>query len=200
MAKKAAGPTKKATSKAKKTGRRALEIAKKAATVAGRAARKTAKKVRTTVREMTGPRGIQPILFVPDVDKAVEYYAATYGAKVGMKVPGPGGAAIHALVTFGENGIQFHADSPEGMADTEAKRWLATKERGHGVQLYLYVKDVAAIYAQAKTAGADVWEEIQDQFWGDRLFTVRDNNGYVLTFAQKLKEWDGTVPSGPTRA
>ena len=33
-------------------------------------------------------------------------------------------------------------------------------------------------------------EEITDQFWGDRTFSVRDPNGYVLMFARNVHAFD----------
>ena len=33
---------------------------------------------------------------------------------------------------------------------------------------------------------SEVVDEIQDQFWGDRYFAVRDLNGFVLAFNKSL--------------
>ena len=33
-------------------------------------------------------------------------------------------------------------------------------------------------------------EEITDQFWGDRTFTVEDKDGYLLTFSKHVRDMD----------
>ena len=46
--------------------------------------------------------------------------------------------------------------------------------------------------------GASITMEIQDQFWGDRTFTVTDPEGYVLTFAQTVRAFDPSQPMPAT--
>jgi hypothetical protein len=34
--------------------------------------------------------------------------------------------------------------------------------------------------------GVEVVDELQDQYWGDRYFAVRDVNGFILAFSKNL--------------
>lgn len=58
-----------------------------------------------------------------------------------------------------------------------------------GLQLYMKLGDgIDACYQAAKAAGIEIAEEITDQFWGDRTFTVRHPDGYRIMFAQTVRQ------------
>ena len=44
--------------------------------------------------------------------------------------------------------------------------------------------------AQAKAAGAEILNEPEDMFWGDRTVMLRDPDGYKWMFATKVGEFD----------
>jgi ribosomal protein S18 acetylase RimI-like enzyme len=58
---------------------------------------------------------------------------------------------------------------------------LAAKIEAH--PHYFFVDDVQSLFARHKSAGADVVGDIGDKPWGVREYTVREINGYHLTFA-----------------
>ena len=68
---------------------------------------------------------------------------------------------------------------------------LANVTRGAGVNLYITVDDdvdIDAFYARVRERGATVTQEIADQFWGHRHFTIVDPDGYSLSFAKNVRE------------
>ncbi len=57
---------------------------------------------------------------------------------------------------------------------------------GRGVRFYLDVDDVDAHYALALAGQVEVVAPIADKPYGCRDYTIRDPNGYLLTFSQPL--------------
>ncbi|HEY6953464.1 MAG TPA: VOC family protein, partial [Bacteroidota bacterium] len=49
-------------------------------------------------------------------------------------------------------------------------------------------KTVDDYYNELKTKGITVVNEPTTEFWGDRIFTVRDPDGYALTFSEHVKD------------
>jgi uncharacterized glyoxalase superfamily protein PhnB len=53
--------------------------------------------------------------------------------------------------------------------------------------MYLWVKDARALYAEFQAKGVKIVREIEDTFYGCRDFDIEDCNGYVLCFGQDLE-------------
>ena len=43
-------------------------------------------------------------------------------------------------------------------------------------------------YADVQAKGVKIDDELTDTYWGDRAFSIHDNNGYWLTFAVTVKQ------------
>ena len=61
------------------------------------------------------------------------------------------------------------------------------KEIGGSLTLYIDVEDTKELYAQAQNR-VTILHEMTTTFYGTREFTIRDCNGYILTFAQAETE------------
>lgn len=58
-----------------------------------------------------------------------------------------------------------------------------------GLSLYATLDDgIDAYYGHVRAAGVTISQEIQDQFWGDRTFSVTHPDGYHISFAQKVRD------------
>ncbi len=127
---------------------------------------------------------LQPILQVADVDAATAFYRDVLGFSVDLTVPDGSGKTMHAELS--RNGAALMFEPATGLS--EAARSLL------GAVLTLYITDndvdIDAFCEQVRAAGARIAEPIQDQFWGDRTFTVRDPDGYHLTFAKNVRPFD----------
>ncbi len=123
---------------------------------------------------------LQPILQVADVDASIAFYRDVLGFSVDLAVPDESGKTVHAELSRNGAALMFAPAS----SLSEAARSLL----GAGVTLYITDNDVDidAFYEQVRAAGARIAEPIQDQFWGDRTFTVQDPDGYHLTFAKNV--------------
>lgn len=52
----------------------------------------------------------------------------------------------------------------------------------------VYVDDVDAHYARAVAAGAEITEELADQFYGDRVYRALDPEGHRWSFHERIRE------------
>ncbi len=53
---------------------------------------------------------------------------------------------------------------------------------------WIYVEDVDAIYCRVMEQGWPVETAPENQFWGERLFKLRDMNGNQLIIAQQIED------------
>jgi PhnB protein len=134
---------------------------------------------------------ISPHLSVDDVAKSLDYYERVLGFQKGLTLPDEegGGGLSHGEARLGELMVMFGpAGHPENR--TREKLEKAGGVKGAGITLYLDIgeQDIDRYYEDVKAAGAKVTEEIEDQFWGDRTFTIEDPDGYVITFAKHVRD------------
>jgi PhnB protein len=59
---------------------------------------------------------------------------------------------------------------------------------GTSVSVLLYVEDVDAVVKKAVDAGATIAMEVADQFWGDRLGSVKDPFGHLWSIATHVED------------
>ena len=67
-------------------------------------------------------------------------------------------------------------------SQTSLRIWVPPDPKrlgGSPVMIYLYVKDVDAVVAQAVAAGARLVHPVQDQFYGDRSGGLEDPFGHI---------------------
>lgn len=123
---------------------------------------------------------IAPILAVKDVDASVEFYTQKLGFDHDFSMQGPDGKNTFAFVNMGQRKINIglSLDPP-------------LEYRGRGVVLMLYVPDETDLdqyYADVQKRGVAIAEPIKDEYWGDRVFTVHDPDGFVLSFCKTVKQ------------
>ena len=126
---------------------------------------------------------LSPTLMVRDMEKSIEFYTETLGFENTFKMPDPEGNLIHANLVWKNVHIMLGPTT-----------WLAEElipYRGAGVDFYILSdadNDIDAYYTMLKEKGVNIVKEIEDQFWGDRMFSIKDPDGYQLTFAKTLRE------------
>jgi PhnB protein len=133
-------------------------------------------------------REIDPVLFVSSIERSVEFYQEKLDFDLGFALTGDGGRMLHASIVNGGVKIML------GYAGSSLEQRL-----GGGAELYTYVDDVDDYHERVRAAGTVLTRDIEDQFWGDRTFTVTDPDGYVLTFAQTMRPFDASrdIPAIP---
>ena len=142
---------------------------------------------------------ILPLLVVDDIAQSMDYYEKTLGFKKTMSMPNEGGEIVHGEVQISDDiTVMFSPGRMQAPPQDQVGRVLdeklkkAGQAKGAGVVLYFDLgdQDIDAYYADVNAAGAKVIEEIKDQFWGDRTFTIEDKDGYLLTFSKHVRDVD----------
>lgn len=125
---------------------------------------------------------LSPYLIVHDAEAAIAFYGKVLGATERMRIPGPNGKVMHAEIAIGDAVVMLADACPE-MGHRSAAEIGATP-----VSLLLYVPDVDATIIAAEEAGAETMKPAADQFWGDRMGTIRDPFGHVWSLATFKEE------------
>ena len=114
---------------------------------------------------------VAPMIHVADVRRTTEWYA-----RIGFAVEEThtdGEIMTWALLSFGAGRVMFNAG---GRPSTAERR---------EVDLYVQVDDVQHLYHRIRSTVPIVCD-LNDAFYGMREFTVRDPNGFWITFGQPL--------------
>jgi uncharacterized glyoxalase superfamily protein PhnB len=132
-----------------------------------------AKKTRVTVI---------PCLRYRDAPAAIEWLCATFGFEKQLVVPNDDGSIAHAQLSFGNGMIMLGSVLK---VETEFGRFIKQPDEIGGAETqsaYIVVSDADAIYARARSAGAEIVIEIKDEDYGGRGFSCRDLEGHLWNF------------------
>jgi uncharacterized glyoxalase superfamily protein PhnB len=135
-----------------------------------------------------------PSLFYADVSRAAEWLSRAFGfrERSDARLSWPGGAMAwmeldDVLVNLNEGGHGLL--SPQSVG-------------GVSVGLKVYVADVDEHFARAKAAGAVIVSELEDGFWGGRIYRAKDLEGHLWEFSQRGRDLDASewrLPPGLKR-
>ncbi len=161
-------------------------MAKKKSVKAAPKKKPTAKKVaKPRITRDGGPVGwptLSTYMVVQDAAASVRFYQSAFGFRCEQKpMQDDAGVVTHAGMRLGDAAIMF---GPQGMSID--MRPPAVSGARDSQSLYVYVPDVDALAARAVRAGAHMLQGPTDQFWGDRVATFKDPDGYHWTFATHL--------------
>jgi PhnB protein len=121
-----------------------------------------------------GFHSVTPFLNVKGATELIKFLEDAFGAEEIRLMPGPGGMVMHSEVNIGNSRLMLAE---------------ATQSAPSSSSFYLYVKDADALYKRAIAAGAISESEPTDQFWGDRMATVKDSFGntwYMATHKEDV--------------
>ena len=122
-----------------------------------------------------------PYLTVDDAAKAIDFYGRAFGAKEVARMP-MGDKIGHAEIKIGNSHIMLSDEFPERDA-------LSPKTRGGATgSVMLYVDDVDLAFKQAIDTGATEEMAVEDQFWGDRMGSLRDPFGHKWMIATHVED------------
>jgi len=107
-----------------------------------------------------GMHSVTPHLVCAGAADAIEFYKKAFSAEEVMRLPGPDGILMHAMIRI--------AGSP--------------------VTIHVFVADVDAFVARAVAAGAKITMPIADMFWGDRYGKLEDPFGHHWSVATHLRD------------
>lgn len=129
-----------------------------------------------------GMRTVTPHLTCAGAVKALEFYAAAFGAVELMRVAEPQGRIMHASIKIGDSMVMLNDEFPE-MCGLGPKAIGGTP-----VTIHLSVEDAEAWFDRAVKAGATVKMPLADMFWGARYGLLEDPFGHNWSIATQVRE------------
>ncbi|MDR3391331.1 MAG: VOC family protein [Sulfuriferula sp.] len=129
-----------------------------------------------------GMHSVTPHLVCAGAAAAIDFYRRAFNAVEAVRLPGPSGKLVHAMIRIGDSPVMLVDEMPECGALGPAAR------QGTSVTLHLYVEDADAIFAQAVAAGAVVKMPLADMFWGDRYGLLIDPFGHQWSVATHIRD------------
>ena len=136
-----------------------------------------------------GKQPVIPSIRVKDIQKSLEFYTKTLGFQTSGWVTRHNGLTAHVSVGFSTPLLML---SPmEYVRTWRTKENLLRKMVGVGVEFYISLEGVSTVDAYFKelaAKGVTVINEPKTEFWGDRIFSISDPDGYVLTFSEHIHD------------
>lgn len=120
---------------------------------------------------------LSPNIFVKDIAATISFYELL-GFKVAMSVPEAGPDLLWAMMTNGAVTMMFQTFS--SLADDLPE---IHRVDGGSLLLYINLKSIRAFFEEIKDK-VTVLKGLETTFYGATEFSIKDNNGYVLTFAE----------------
>jgi len=129
-------------------------------------------------------RRVTPCLTVQGAAKALEFYAAVFGATERMRFPGAGGTIRHAEVQIGDSVVMIEDEDPQRGTKAPPSRGLP----GFSAFVFIYVRAADTVIARAVELGATLQRPAQDQFYGDRDGYIIDPFGHGWAVASHVED------------
>ncbi len=127
-----------------------------------------------------GYHTVTPYLVMKGAGEAIEFYKKALGAEETVRMPGPGGTVAHAEIKIGNSHVM--------LADGNDEHQGIQAIGGSPVSFMLYVEDADKAFDRAVKAGATVDRPVENQFYGDRMGSVRDPYGYAWHLATHVED------------
>jgi uncharacterized glyoxalase superfamily protein PhnB len=129
--------------------------------------------------------GLVPSLAVTDVLKAVEWLDRAFGfrERTEARLSWPGGC--QTWVELGDTLVNLTTGGGHGLRSP-------ARIDGVSIALKIYVDDVDEHFARAKAAGATILSELEDGFWGGRIYRAADPEGHYWEFSQRGRDLDSS--------
>ncbi|MDX1995426.1 MAG: VOC family protein [bacterium] len=117
-----------------------------------------------------------PVLAVKDMEASLDFYTQKLGFEITMSMNGPDEKPNFVFVNKGAARLGLSLSPyPE--------------PAGNGVVFMLYPGqdyDIDQDYNSFQEKGVTIAEPIKSEYWGDRVFSLRDPDGYYLTFCKEV--------------
>lgn len=138
------------------------------------------------------PKGLSSAVCYVDPKAAFRWLEEAFGFEPLMVILDENDNIAHSEMMFGDSvvmvGNEWSADhkSPKSIAGKNTQTVHVQLARG---------EDIDAHCARARSVGAEILQEPDTQFYGDRTYRARDPEGHIWTFGVTLQEltpaaWD----------
>jgi uncharacterized glyoxalase superfamily protein PhnB len=124
-------------------------------------------------------KSISPNIFVRDLNETINYYKHL-GFELTMTVPEEGDL-VWAMMTSGKVSFMFQSFESLGEELPEISR-----QDGGSLLLYIQIKEIKQYHDRIMDK-VNVIKGLEKTFYGYTEFSIKDLNGYILTFAEEEK-------------
>jgi uncharacterized glyoxalase superfamily protein PhnB len=122
---------------------------------------------------------LSPNIFVKDINKTIDFYKQL-GFNVVATVPEQG-EIVWAMITCGN--VTFLFQTFESLGNDLP---MISRQNGGSLLLYIQTTEIRKFFDQIKD-NVKVVKGLEKTFYGATEFSIEDNNGYLLTFAEDEK-------------
>jgi uncharacterized glyoxalase superfamily protein PhnB len=119
---------------------------------------------------------LSPNIFVKDIDATIAFYKIL-GFELVMTVPEQG-EFVWAMMTCGSVSFMFQTFTSLGDALPDVSR-----RDGGSLLMYIKLKNIRVFFDDIKNK-VTVLQGLEKTFYGATEFSVKDINGFILTFAE----------------
>ncbi|MCX6133140.1 MAG: hypothetical protein NTU47_04920 [Ignavibacteriales bacterium] len=119
---------------------------------------------------------LSPNIFVKDMNATIAFYKIL-GFELAMTVPEQGDY-VWAMMTCGSVSLMFQTFTSLGDALPDVSR-----RDGGSLLLYIKLKNIRVFFTSVKDK-VTVLKGLEKTFYGATEFSIKDVNGYILTFAE----------------
>ena len=114
---------------------------------------------------------VTPVLRYRDPRRAVDFLVEAFGFARAHVYEGENGGVEHAELASGDGMVMIGPERSDAFGGRAGNGWT-----------YVVVEDADAHCAQARSAGAEIAREPEDQDYGSRDYTARDFEGNLWSF------------------
>lgn len=133
---------------------------------------------------------VEVILTVPSIEETAEWYERALGWPGHFDTFDAAGNCVFGSVMCGDPERTLQKQEP--LKGFNLSRFSGEahsySNEATNFTAFLAVDDVDAVHARVVEAGVTLENELEDQLWGGRTFSLRDLNGFHLTFFQLLED------------
>lgn len=119
---------------------------------------------------------LSPNIFVKDINKTIDFYKQI-GFNVVATVPDQGDL-VWAMMSCGK--VTFMFQTFESLGDELP---VISRQNGGSLLLYIQTTEIRKFFEQIQ-GKVNVVKGLEKTFYGATEFSIEDNNGYLLTFAE----------------
>jgi uncharacterized glyoxalase superfamily protein PhnB len=123
-------------------------------------------------------QSLSPNIFVRDINKTIAFYKQL-GFNLSMSFPEEGDL-VWAMMSC-EN-VNFMFQTFDSLGDDIPE---ISRQDGGSLLFYIQIKEIRQFHEQIKDK-VKVIKGLEKTFYGATEFSILDNNGYVLTFAENI--------------
>jgi PhnB protein len=121
-------------------------------------------------------------ILVAGAREAIDFYKRAFEATERLRLDGPDGSVAHAELDIGGSVVMLGDENPGAMSRTPAALGGVTDS------FSFYEPDVDASFERAIEAGATVERAVTDEFYGDRVGTLRDPFGHYWSLHTHIED------------